>query len=496
MDSRDLYVLNPDYNLKNDVKRSVIIANSESQCEQTNPEWISIIHPAQAMILSFFSTPITIEDAVKELSNFLELSEEETHNIIKPFFENKESIYTTYNNHIFKFPKQIIIKYHEQLKIDYKYSPEEFEYNELDFESARLINSPSAITIMVTNQCLTNCVYCYADRNQEVTCTIPFNRIKEIIKEAKDLKIKNVQIGGGEFFLYKQWYELLNELKKYGYDKTFISTKVPISEADIKRLKEFPHLTFQFSFDSTSEQKLVKILDVSENYIKKMKNTFNMMDKYGISFHVTTVLTKLNSNKEELTEMYYYLSSLEKIKEWEVRIAFKSLYSNNEFESIKLEEKEREEVFSHLEELKKRKNLKVKIDKTYLNRGFFTAEKGSKSFPGPTCSANRSHMYILPDGNVTICEQMYWKKRFNIGNILKNSIQEVWSSDASLKWVNMAKEDFSDKSACKNCDLLNECYNLYPNKCWADVLKVYGDENWDYPDPRCKKAPSLINSII
>jgi hypothetical protein len=25
---------------------------------------------------------------------------------------------------------------------------------------------------------------------------------------------------------------------------------------------------------------------------------------------------------------------------------------------------------------------------------------------------------------------------------------------------------------------------------------VYGDENWDYPDSRCNKAPEFLNSII
>lgn len=349
---------------------------------------------------------------------------------------------------------------------------------------------------MVTNECLTNCIYCYADRNQKVSCTIPFVRIQEIIKEAKVLKIITINVGGGEFFLYKNWYELLCELKQHGYNKIYISTKVPIGESDIIKLKQFPQITFQFSFDSLSEQKITRILDVSGNYITKMKNTIEMMDKHSISYHVISVLTNLNSNKDELTEMFNYLSTLKGIREWQTRIANRSIYSSNDFESIKLQEQERNEIFAHLEELREHKTLKISIDKSYLERGFFTAEKGSKSFPGPSCSANRSHMYILPDGNVTICEQMYWKKRFIIGNILEDSIEKIWNSPTALKWGKMTKDNFRDESACKNCEMLDECYNKYPNKCWADVIKVYGDVNWDYPDPRCNKAPEFLNSII
>ena len=44
---------------------------------------------------------------------------------------------------------------------------------------------------------------------------------------------------------------------------------------------------------------------------------------------------------------------------------------------------------------------------------------------------NRSHIYILSDGNVTVCEQMYWKERFIIGNILENSIEKIWNSPSA-----------------------------------------------------------------
>ncbi len=496
MKKEELYILNPDYNFSNDIKRSVIIANAGTQCENSNSDWISFIHPVQAMILSFFSNPTTINNAVEELKEFLGVKQKEVLDLVNPFIENNEAIFTQYKGATFRFPKQIIVKYDKQLKVNYTYTPEDFIYKELDFEGVRLMKSPAAITIMVTNQCVTNCIYCYADRTKDVSCKISFNRIKELIREAKKLKLKDIHIGGGEFFLYENWYELLKELKKYGYEKIFISTKVPIKEEDIIKLKQFPNLSFQFSFDSVSDEKLHKILGVSGNYVENMKKTLEKMDEYGIPYLVLSILTKINSDKKDLLNMLNYLSTLKRIIKWQVRIAFKSLYSSTEFETIKLQENERMEVLKYIDELNDQKKINIEIDKANLERGYFTAEKGSKTFPGASCSANRSHMYILPDGNVTICEQMYWKQRFIIGNILNNSIEEVWNSAASLKWVNLTKDDFREESACKNCEMLDECCNKYPNKCWADVLKVYGDENWDFPDPRCNKAPKFIYDII
>src|SRR5208337_3958023 len=103
--------------------------------------------------------------------------------------------------------------------------------------------------------------------------------------------------------------------------------------------------------------------------------------------------------------------------------------------------------------------------------------EGSRKFIGSKCSANSSHVVLLPDGKVTICEQLYWDPRFIIGDLSVQSIEEVWYSPRALELAFPKKLEFSDKSACKLCSIFDECYS-YPNRCLADVLKAYGKENW------------------
>lgn len=128
------------------------------------------------------------------------------------------------------------------------------------------------------------------------------------------------------------------------------------------------------------------------------------------------------------------------------------------------------------------------------DKKYFSSEGGSRSFKGFRCSANYSHMVILPDGKVTICEQLYWNPKFLIGDLLKNSIEDVWNSPKAINLAFPKKEHFSDKSICKGCDIFQECMS-FPNRCIADVLKGYGDDNSDFPDPRCNKAPKIINNL-
>lgn len=126
---------------------------------------------------------------------------------------------------------------------------------------------------------------------------------------------------------------------------------------------------------------------------------------------------------------------------------------------------------------------------------FFKSKNGSCEFNGGRCSANTIHMFILPDGKVTICEQLYWKDRFIIGNLRKNNISEVWNSDRALALANMPQEEYSPDSACRNCDIFDKCKKNM-NSCYTNILKVYGEEHWDYPDPRCAKAPRNISENI
>ena len=49
---------------------------------------------------------------------------------------------------------------------------------------------------------MTDCIYCYADRREKIDCTIPLERLYEIIDEAKELDLRAIDVIGGDFFLY------------------------------------------------------------------------------------------------------------------------------------------------------------------------------------------------------------------------------------------------------------------------------------------------------
>ena len=91
--NKDYIILNPDYLLRNDTDRIVLYSGKQVQ-EYSSSEWISYIHPVQAMILSIFSEENILSGKNTFILKKLNLSIDMLERIVRPFVENKTSIYT------------------------------------------------------------------------------------------------------------------------------------------------------------------------------------------------------------------------------------------------------------------------------------------------------------------------------------------------------------------------------------------------------------------
>lgn len=490
------FVFNHSYQLRHDLKRTHIFSPEAAPNDQKSffdVTWSSVIHPVYAMIFSFFGKPIGLSEVVKKLAVFFAISEKEAEELITPFLNTPEPFHTEYNGQVSTFPRNIIIDADTTFgTIAKEYLPQHFAYTELDLEQNRFYNAPQGIVFMVNNTCATNCIYCYADRSVKIK-QLSFDRLKTIINQARNLGIATFSLSGGEFFLYKKWNELLDELIVNNYTPSLISTKVPLTEKQIQQFKKY-NIAVQISLDSINKECLKTMLNVKNDYAEKIKKTISLLDKYNIPFQIATVLIKENASIDNLEAIYDFIVQFKNISRWEIRAAFKSLYTKADFNALKISY----DTISELKEWAIRKQTATVFQimpPSEDNKKYLQTSQGSRTFSGSKCSANSSHMVLLPDGKVTICEQLYWDSRFVIGDLSKESIKEVWNSSRAIELAFPKQKEFREKSACRSCSIFAECFS-FPNKCFADVLKAYGKENTDYPDPRCKKAPGFNNELM
>lgn len=323
---------------------------------------------------------------------------------------------------------------------------------------------------------------------------MPLEYFEKVLEEADRYGVSSLGVLGGEFFLYPHWRDVLEKMKDKCYMPSLISTKVPMREKDILDFGKYP-IALQVSLDSVCQQTLDNMVGNINNYAKRMQESLLCIDKYRgeCNFQIATVLTKYNGTIEELEKLFAFVSKLKNLSRWEIRVGFKSLYSKSEFDEMKLPKERFSVIEEWIENKKKTSDINILWSKGQ-NQNFFQAKEGASSFVGARCSANYSHMVILPNGDVTICEQLYWNPRFLLGNIVKQDISEIWNSPKALALAHHRADSYSEDSSCKRCSLQEKCDSVQ-NKCYANILKVYGDEHWDYPDPRCCYAPRAEKAI-
>lgn len=419
--------------------------------------------------------------------------------VLNLYLENESPVYTVWNGQKILLPKKILIR-RENAGTDFQFlqlNPNDLMCGKLDLLSRRLYSGPLLLTFMLTNQCVTHCKYCYADTKTRVRELLPVSRILTLIQEAADLQVQQVALIGGEIFLHPDWEIILKELVRMDIAPEYLSTKIPFTEELLERLCKtgYRHI-IQVSLDAVSPSVLQESLRVSNGYWQKMKYGLRLLDQSGFDYQISTVVSTYNCDRRILTDLFRFLLTLEHLSDWRIIPVSNSLYiTPEEMDKIKPSYEELIRLFDYIQEfIIPASPFLILLNESFRKRRFHQTDGGSCYFEGSTCSALNTHLFILPNGQVSICEQLYWHPSFIIGDATAYSLKEVWDSPRSIQLINLSQEEIEKASTCKNCTFFNTCFQ-YRNRCWSDIIKAYGEKSWDFPDPRCIMSPKMINNL-
>lgn len=489
-------VLNPAYYLRNDIHRC-IIGSFEFVDEDENtyaPHCLHIIHPVIAQLLSFFScNNKTQSQILDEISHYFQFSLEGIEEIIQPMINNEKPIVKVFNGATIVLPPKVLVKQTNKKRKE-SYQPQDFAIDDiLDLKTNRLYKPIHAV-LELTMRCFADCAYCYADRRDNRNSFLPTDLAVNFIREAKSLGFTDIEINGGEVLLHPGIREILSTLRDCGYS-SLISTKKPLEEDELLFLKEIGMTRLQISLDSLSDATAKRLINTNKGYIQKMIKTMDLLDQYEFHWQVNTVLTKHNCNINNIATLLNALQSYRHLVSVKLSPMGYPMYKNPAtFEKLHASKEQLWAIRQYINHLK--------TQKEYLKITFSDEDKESdyqckkwdtfnnRSF----CTANQKAFNILPDGHVTICEELYWNPAFVIGDISKNNIMEIWNSPKAMELFFISNKTISKESACFACRELSNCRQR-KGVCWKMVIMAYGDNHWDYPDPRCPNAPMPFNKF-
>lgn len=481
--------LNPSYALKKEHDCVLLLGKSGiySLATDANLSFTGVIHPLHAIILSFIKGDEE-NNTVKKISQFLKVDETLVKKFIHKLLDNPLDIGFNYNGYTIGFPKNLITSIEPKIKYSTNYDPYEFLIDEKPCLKYKRHNTVSSITLMLNNICTTSCYYCYANKNNPMNCNIPFQRIKELVDEAKKLNVISFDLIGGEVFLYPYWHELIKYLINNGFFP-FVSTKKILTDNEIEKFSEL-NLPLQISLDSLLHSTLYKTLKVNLNYVEEMKDMILKLEKKGIKIAIHTVLNQYNTTIEDMQSLFIFLKNKKNIIYWKPDIANDSIYVNHKIKgSITPTNQQLENLYKYFKDISKKSDLSIKYEgieppskNNEINNDL--KEKLNLFLNRAYCAGNFSQLFILPDGNVTICEELYWHKKFIIGNVKENSLDSIWNSDKALSLYNIKQKNISPNSKCHNCKIFTQCRSE-KQICYRDIIRKYGVENWDLPDINC-----------
>ncbi len=320
------------------------------------------------------------------------------------------------------------------------------------------LKAPVNVTWEMTLKCNLKCAHCLSDSGAQAKDELTTQECRQLIDQLTQMKVFQVNIGGGEPFVREDFLELL----QYAHNKelvTCVSTNgMLVDDALAKKLSRLKMLYLQVSLDGSNP--LVNDEIRGKGTYKKIIKAVECLASQKVPFSINAVLTRKN---------YSQLDELRKIANTfgaELRVSrFRpSGRAKNTMKSLGPEKWQLESFAKWLEN----------HDLVRTGDSFFCLTSEKRRRKGlDMCGAAKMTCCISPNGNVYPCAFLQ-EKPFLVGNIRDTSFQRMW--DDSIVFSNLRNLTVS---TCLDCSRFEVCRG----GCPAMAYHTYQDINM--PDPEC-----------
>lgn len=300
---------------------------------------------------------------------------------------------------------------------------------------------------------------------------IPFERVKEIVKECYDNGMLAIYVSGGDAMCYPYLFEFLDLMEEYNFEPTVIATKAYISYETAKRLAQYEYIKgIQFSIDSTVPA-VADFLTQSPGFCERIMKSIRNLQKAGIELVETkSVITPYNI--PTLPRLYRDLKAMGIS---EIRMA---TYCKSGFHH-------KEKLFNHPDDYKWLDEQIEILKNEFPDDDIYYQNGPPKLEPDPpdviertwknrnACTAGRSNLTVCAHGKVVACEQMPEREEDYLGDLKTQSVMEVWNSKKLDEYlIHPPREKFRG-TVCYDCDEYDECQSYY-GVCVRDSVIQFG----------------------
>lgn len=310
---------------------------------------------------------------------------------------------------------------------------------------------PSWCTYLVLYRCNARCPMCDSWRLRPGKELTPA-QVEQVFQKIGRLDI--VRLTGGEPFLREDFADIARIVDQQSRPMVLHVTSNGSFPDRIQKFAESYHaprrLEFLISFDGLeAEHNASRGREVTFATAVETVQRLAALQHKGIQVSVNHTIASVQSLED-------HAGLVEKFSPLGVSVQSVLAYAESAMYTIKRVGKKAEDLIDHtgyplhpnlaggdvvgfvrkqLEQLDQIKDRAKRIGKRYYLRGLLARlERQPRPRPAPRCVALRSHLRLLPDGSVPVCQFNTEK----VGNLLEQSFEEVWHGKpaaSSRKWV-------------------------------------------------------------
>jgi MoaA/NifB/PqqE/SkfB family radical SAM enzyme len=345
------------------------------------------------------------------------------------------------------------------------------------------LDAPLSLNFNVATACPFSCLYCYHPLN-EVKPFISLERLKVILREFKDNGCESVMLTGGDPMLRPDIDEVMAYLNEIGLFYT-LSTKSVLSKERIDELVSRAGLDrIQISLDDSRSEVVEFLTGAGKGYFEACVRQIEYMQGKGIDVRVKSVLTSYNA--DNISSYLDFLNSLS-IRHVQV-VSYGRSGSRHD-----------DRLFASRSQME---NAGRAVEKARAKYGNMSIVGGgySEAYANPVgretplfdkravCNAGRFAVTMLPNGEVSICEQLPYDKKYIIGDLNQQGLMDWWNSGRLQKWLSPPSRDiFPVSSPCRTCpeEDYNICHRRY-SRCLRFCREYLGSTERE--DVKCPNA--------
>ena len=349
------------------------------------------------------------------------------------------------------------------------------------------LNQPLSVNYNVMTSCGFHCKYCYHPL-VAVPDLISLERLDTIFAELKTMGCESVMLTGGDPMIRPDIDKVMQSLYRHGLLYS-LSTKSVISAERIKKLHETAGLRgMQISLDSTDSGTVQNLLgsknkDYHRNVIQMIKN----LQANDIEVRVKAVLTAYNADG-----IGDYLKLLSDLGIKRMQIVQYGRSGTRHTDDLYPSDEQMEQA-SVIVQRFKQDHPDVELTAGGFSKAYDEPVVVERISPETIftkraiCNAGRFSLTLMPNGEVFICEQLPYDKKYVIGDLRTQSVAECWNGAGVKTWLSPPKRSvFPASSPCKTCpeEYYNDCHTVY-SRCLRFIHEITGStETADIKCPR------------